>query len=139
MADKLFDKTTAALGSSLNFRQLRHNLITSNIANADTPGYKALRVDFEKAMQDALDTEGNNGIATTSREHYAQGGGGLEHVDAEIYQEPDFSPSNDLNTVNVESEMTKLSENQILYDAATRLLNKKFGLLRYAITEGGKL
>ena len=37
----LFDKTTSALQTSLNMRQLRHNLTSSNIANAETPGYKA--------------------------------------------------------------------------------------------------
>ena len=46
MAD-LFDKTTQALGASLNYRLLRHDVTSANIANAETPGYKAKVVEFE--------------------------------------------------------------------------------------------
>lgn len=52
------DKTLKALAASLNFRQMRQEIISSNIANADTPGYKAKRVDFEKALARALDVDG---------------------------------------------------------------------------------
>ncbi|MBC86963.1 MAG: flagellar basal-body rod protein FlgB, partial [Bdellovibrionaceae bacterium] len=57
----IFDKTTDGLAASINFRQLRNNTISSNIANAETPGYKAKKMDFESALKRALDTEGLRG------------------------------------------------------------------------------
>ena len=138
MSDRIFDKAFDVLGTSLNFRQLRQNIITSNIANADTPGFKSQRLAFEKALQSAADTEGTNRMSGSSEKHFLQGGGGFETVDVEIFDDPDVTPSNDLNTVDVEKEMTKLAGNQIMYDAATRLINKKMAMLKYAISEGGK-
>jgi len=139
MSDSVFNKSFNTLGASMNFRQLRQDLTTSNIANADTPGYKAMRVDFEKALQAAADTEGTNAMTGSSGKHFSEGGGvGVESVNAEIYEEPDITYNNDLNTVDVESEMKTLAENQILYDATTKLLNKQIGMLKYAISEGGK-
>jgi flagellar basal-body rod protein FlgB len=52
------DKTTQALAASLKYRQMRQELIASNIANAETPGYKAKKIDFEDALARALDTDG---------------------------------------------------------------------------------
>ncbi|RPJ78983.1 MAG: flagellar basal body rod protein FlgB, partial [Alphaproteobacteria bacterium] len=51
------DKTTQALAASLKYRQMRQELIASNIANAETPGYKAKKIDFEDALARALDTD----------------------------------------------------------------------------------
>ncbi len=48
----LFDKTTNALATSLAMRQLRHNVTSSNIANAETPGYHAKKMDFEGALSE---------------------------------------------------------------------------------------
>lgn len=138
MADRIFDKTVDTLASSMNYRQLNQDLITSNIANAETPYYKALKLDFEKALQDAVDTDGTNSIRTSNAKHFTRGGGGIDINGAEIYEDPDVTPSNDLNTVNIEKEMTRLAANQIMFDAATKLINNKLGLLKYAISEGGK-
>lgn len=138
MADKIFDKAINTLSKSMDYRQLRQNLITSNIANADTPHYKALRLDFEKALQDAVDTEGVNTMNISNRKHFLKGGGGFDSIGAQMYEDSDITPSNDLNTVDVEKEMTRLAGNQIMFDAATKLINKKLGMLKYAISEGGR-
>jgi flagellar basal-body rod protein FlgB len=74
MAD-LFDKTTRALGASVNFRQVRNNVITSNIANAETPGFQAKKMDFEDALTRALNLEGTGELEGTKPEHYATGPG----------------------------------------------------------------
>ena len=59
---KIEDKTMQALAASINFRQMRQELITSNIANAETPGYKAKRIGFEEALSRALDVDGNESL-----------------------------------------------------------------------------
>ena len=130
MAD-LFDKTTRALGASLQLRQTRQNVLSSNIANAETPGYQAKKVDFEDALARALDTEGN-ATPTPITES------AIRRVTADIYENPDVQVSNDGNTVDVDKEMATLAENSIMYKAAIQLINKKMASLKYAATDGGR-
>lgn len=127
------DKTMKALAASLNFRQMRQEVISSNIANADTPGYKAKRVDFEAALARALDVDGEMQMNTADPEHFDVGNGGFNNLEPEIYEDGNGVVSEDGNTVDREQEMAKMVENKILYDAAVQLLNKKLGMLKYAV------
>lgn len=118
----LFDKTTDALATSIRMRQIRHNVTSSNIANAETPGYKAQKVEFEEALAKSLELGGTEA--------------GALPVTADVYDNPEGAPSNDGNTVNFEKEMSALTENSILYKSALQLINKKMAALKYAISEG---
>lgn len=131
----LFDKTTSALQTSLNMRQLRHNITSSNIANAETPGYQAQKLDFEEALARSLDIDGLRGMSTSHGEHFAVGGKSAS-VKPDIYSDPDGKVNNDGNTVDLEKEMAALSENAILYKTALQLINKKMAALKYAASEG---
>lgn len=131
----LFDKTTSALQTSLNMRQLRHNLTSSNIANAETPGYKAQKLDFEEALARSVDIDGLRGMSTTDESHYSVGGK-TASVRPDIYNNPEGAVSNDGNTVDLEKEMSALSENAILYKTALQLINKKMAALKYVASEG---
>lgn len=137
MAD-LFDKTTQALGASLNYRLLRHDVTAANIANAETPGFHAKKVDFEDALARAVDLDGMNALTTSDPEHFAMGSSavGKERIEVEDNPEADVNP--DGNTVNLDKELTNLAENSTLYKAALSLINKKMAMLKYGITEGGK-
>lgn len=137
MAD-IFDKTTRALGASLSLRQTRNNVISSNIANAETPGYAAKKMDFENALSRALDVEDQGGMTGADPAHYAQGPGSISRVRADIYENPDGAVSNDGNTVDVDREMASLAENSLMYKAAISLINKKMATLKYAATDGGR-
>ncbi len=132
----LFDKTTNALATSLAMRQLRHNVTSSNIANAETPGYHAKKMDFEGALQRALDLDGMNSLSTSNPEHFAVGGIAVNKARPDIYEDPNGVVNNDGNTVDIEKEMSALSENAVLYKAALQLINKKMAALKYAATEG---
>lgn len=134
----LFDKTTNGLASAINFRLLNHNVTSANIANAETPGYKAQKVDFEKALARALDTDGLGKIMADHPDHFAIGRDGLSGVRADVYDNPEINLTNDKNTVDLEREMATLAENSILYKAALQLINKKLGAVRYAVTEGSR-
>ena len=131
-----FDNTTKALGTSLNMRHLRHGVISSNIANAETPGYHAQKMDFEEALARAIDLEGFGGLTTTNEAHFSVGGSSLSKVAPEIYENPEGVTNNDGNTVDLEKEMSALAENTVLYKAALQLINKKLAALKYAATEG---
>lgn len=129
----LFDKTTNALATSLAMRQIRHNVTTANIANAETPNYHAKKVDFEDALAQALDLDGKNALNATHGEHFVTGGSPA--VQPGIYENPDVAVNNDGNTVDLEKEMSALAENSILYKSALQLINKKMAALKYAISE----
>lgn len=135
---KIFDKTTDGLAASLGFRSLRHNVTASNIANAETPGYKAKMVDFEGALERALDVEGIGGEMATAPDHFAMGTGAISRSKADVYDNPEGNVTNDGNSVDLEREMATLQENSILYKAALQLINKKLGAIRYAATEGNR-
>lgn len=127
----LFDKTTDALATSLRLRQVRHNVTSANIANAETPNYHAKKVDFEDALARALDIDGSNKLAATHGDHFAVGATGTPTAD--IYDNPDVAMNNDGNTVDLEKEMSALTENSILYKSALQLINKKMAAIKYAI------
>jgi flagellar basal-body rod protein FlgB len=130
-----FDPTIGALNTSLNLRLMNQNVISSNIANADTPGYKAKAMEFEGALRDALGTEGGLQAQGTDPRHIVHRE--TDPVDPEIYDDPNGVESLDGNTVDRASEMAKMAENQLLYDASTEMLKRKLGMLKYAISEGG--
>jgi flagellar basal-body rod protein FlgB len=138
MADSGFDAVIGALNTSLNLRLANQNVITSNIVNADTPGYKAKAVEFEGALRAALSgDEGSQAVHLQGSEP-----GHIIHrptdpVEPEIYDDPNGIESLDGNTVDRASEMAKLAENQLLYDASAEMLKRKLGMLKYAISEGG--
>lgn len=129
----LFDKTTDALATSLAMRQIRHNVTSANIANAETPNYHAKKVDFEDALARALDLDGNNMLTTSHNNHYSVGG--RQPVEPGIYENPDVAVNNDGNTVDMEKEMSALAENSILYKSALQLINKKMAAMKYVINE----
>jgi flagellar basal-body rod protein FlgB len=124
-----------ALSQNLNLRLQNQNVISANIANADTPGFKAKAVNFEEAMRDAMDMGSNLKLEATDPEHF--GSKGPEAVQADVYDDPNGVEALDGNTVDRSAEMAKMKENEILYNASIETLRKKLGMLEYGITEGG--
>jgi flagellar basal-body rod protein FlgB len=131
----LFDKTTGALGTAINMRKLKADLITSNIANAETPGFKAKKMDFEQALAGALRLDANSAILN-EKSNIEMSGNSIAAVRPDIYENPVGATNNDGNTVDLEQEMSALSENAIAHRAATDLINRKLAQLRYVIGEG---
>lgn len=129
----LEDKTLKALSASLKFREMRQEIISSNVANADTPGYKTKRIDFEAALARALDVDGKMQMNTTDKRHFDVGNGGFGNLKPEVYDDPNGVVSDDGNTVDRDAELAKMAENKILYDAAVQLINKKTALMKYAV------
>lgn len=135
---KLFDKTTDALGAAINFRQIKQNVTSANIANAETPGYKAQKMDFEEALSRAVDLEDLGRMHVDHEDHFLVGQGSIRRAKADIYDNPEGVVDNDKNTVDMEREMANLAENSILYKAAIQLINKKLATMKYAASDGGR-
>jgi flagellar basal-body rod protein FlgB len=127
------DKTLKALTTALNFREMRQELISSNVANANTPGFKAKKLDFEEALARALDVDGQMQMNVTDGRHHTVGSGGFNNLEPEVYDNPNGVVSENGNTVDVEAEMAKMAENKLMYDALVQLINKKMGIMKYAL------
>lgn len=131
---QVFDKTLRALSTSARMRELKQGVISANVANVETPGYKAKKLDFEEALKSALSRESTSAQGT----HMFDDNGSISDVKADIYDNPDIEMSNDGNTVDMEKEMAAMVENNLMYRAATQLINKKLAALKYAATDGGR-
>lgn len=128
------EKTLQGLHAALNFQHLRQEIINSNIANADTPGYKSKVVEFEEALSQALNVNKDQNLLADSPDHYNVGSN-LNSLSPEIYDDPNGIVSPDGNTVDRDKEMAKMAENKIMYDATVQLLNKKLGLIKYVLNQ----
>ncbi len=132
---RLFGETFQMMTKSLDISSRRHNLITGNIANMDTVGYKPEDLDFRKNLEKAMAGKEPETMSRTNEKH-------LSGVDAKgSYLEGQNSEDVDtyhLDSVNIDSEMTNLVENNIKYRSTSELLLRKLDKLKYAITEGGR-
>ena len=122
---------------SLNQRSRRSEVITANIANAETPGYRAFGYDFEKQLQDLAKMNEPIAVKVTNPRHlknnFTQADGSMK---PDVYVRPTESVDQDGNTVDMDTEMAQLAQNQILFRTAVETLNRKIGTLKYAINGG---
>ncbi|RUM87157.1 MAG: flagellar basal body rod protein FlgB [Thermodesulfatator sp.] len=131
MFGKLWAKTWAVVSESLRLRTLRHEVLASNVANVDTPGYRRKDIPFRKLMEAYLG-EGELPLKRTRKRHLSR---------AKIPPEPQALEAPETgtpNNVSLEEEMSRLMENHLLYQATLQALKKEIEMLREAITEGGK-
>ncbi len=133
--DGIFDSTTKLLEKSLDLRVKNQNLISANLANAETPGYIPMTLSFEAELKSALNNRGDVTPAVTNPRHIPLKGqaAGLDGVQGTVTETPAAAPGRDGNGVELENEMAKLAENQILYNATVQIAAKQFEGLKIAI------
>lgn len=127
--------------AALDQRLERQHVLNSNIANSETPGYRALGYDFEEQLQ-ALSATGEEGegMKASDPRHFLNARTEADGTfQAEVYVRPSESVGQDGNTVDVDTEMAQMAQNQIMYRATVELINKKLGTLKYAISNGGSV
>jgi flagellar basal-body rod protein FlgB len=115
----------------LDLRQRRQDVIAANVANADTPGYKAKRVNFEEEMLRAFPPPDQLAMSRTSGKHIPIAFG--TPVAAEVQAVETSIPKGDKNSVDLEQEMARQTANQLLYNYATQSLNGQINNLRMMI------
>lgn len=125
---------TAQLGTfsqALLLRAERQRLIASNMANADTPGYAAREINFSDAMREATSGSGLPPLALTHARHQAlPGSGGLAaHVGYEVATQPSL----DGNSVDMDRERSKFTDNAIRYESTLRFINSHVKTMLTAI------
>jgi flagellar basal-body rod protein FlgB len=126
MPNVLFDPTLAGLAQALTLHQRRHEILTSNLANLETPGYRAQELDFSAALTDAFASAASEGPTEAVAAPAPQ-----------VVEDTTAPPRADGNTVDLDLQMTKLGANGSRYVALARILGLRLALLRQAI-EGSR-
>ena len=136
-SERLFAGTLTVLEKAMDLRTMKHNLIISNIANKDTPNYKAFDLMVDEEMAKAEGSAGATQLKRTNHAHLAgsEGSGSINGTSLRLEETP-TAMRGDGNTVDIDNEMAKLSENNLLYDALAQIVSRKFKGLEDAIKGG---
>ncbi|ASZ03475.1 MULTISPECIES: flagellar basal body rod protein FlgB [Bacillus] len=127
----LFSGTIQNLENALGRADIKQKVLTNNIANIDTPNYKAKKVSF----RNLLDQETSNLEAVKTDYRHVDFTGSRD--DYSIVSSSDTSYQQNGNNVDIDKEMTDLAENQINYQALVERMSGKFNSLKTVLT-GGK-
>lgn len=131
MWDNLFSSVNL-LEKGVSATWLRNEVISNNIANVDTPGFKANEVSFEDIMANAVDAESGLGLRVTNERHIPTTPT-LDRAKGMVVSEGDTSAGYDENNVDIEHEMVELAKNTIEYFTLVSKVNSEFRKLNTAI------
>ena len=139
----MLDKVTRTLdfnATALLLRSERTRVLAGNIANADTPNFKARDFDFRTALAQATGIDrsaaaGTTSLARTAQGHLAMGGGDGPHP-ALLYRTP-TQTALDANSVDLDAERAAFADNTVRYEASLRFINGQIKTLLSAITGQG--
>lgn len=131
-----FDSNFHLLNKVLDLRAEKQRVISSNIANSETPGYAKATYSFEDDLKNAINKESSVNLDITHKTHIPLYAESIDAVRGELTREPDQTGIGDENSVSVDSEMIEMSKNQLMYETSAKLLKKKLSVLKYAISEG---
>lgn len=119
--------------AALKLRSTRQEVLAANIANADTPGYKARDFDFKAAFQNALGNTTQRSAMSASHSHHLQAQGSNDIFGTPMLYRGELQSSIDGNTVNMDTEMSEFTDNALRYQAALTFMQKRIELMRNAI------
>ena len=134
MWNNLF-KPVDMLQRGLSASWTRNAVIRNNIANIETPNFKASNVEFESLLANALQGSGFSGTMTHPG-HRETGALNLDSIQPQIIRRRYTSMRMDGNNVDIESENVKLAQNSIYYNTLVEKMNSELRRLRSAISEG---
>ena len=122
------DREVGFYEQGLKVRSQRQQVLATNIANADTPNYKAQDINFRTAMQSALSSDSKNaktqsgGLVTTQANHI----GALSQGSAQVQARQQLQNSADGNTVDMDVEQSQFAENALQYETLVQMISGKF-------------
>ncbi|MBU0691878.1 flagellar basal body rod protein FlgB [bacterium] len=144
MADNLIQNllvnnvpATTSLKNALDAQAARQRAHTQNIANAETPGYQRVRVEFEDLLSDAINGS-NSKLARSDDRHLSSDiANEIAGVQHRVEREPIDPASDNLNGVDIDQEMAEMAETQLRYLASVELLRRRYTDMKSAIRGGG--
>lgn len=111
--------------TALNLRAARQELLASNIANADTPNYKARDVDFASALRNAMAGTPTELPAVKTSPMHLEGNSGASIMGAPVMYRKPVQPSADGNTVDMDVERAQFADNALRYEASVMFVNAR--------------
>lgn len=118
----IFGGVIETLRQASVFALRRHEMLAENVANVETPGFRARDITFERELS----------TAQKARALPAPGVG-AESLDLRLVDRPDFVTKFDGNTVDIDRQMTRMAQNTLYHNAVIQLLNSRFNALKSAI------
>ena len=135
MIDKLFNNSTIPyLRETVNFSQLRHNVLVGNVANLDTPGYKTrdLSVDtFQQRLAEAIQARHERHDSLTSPLSTT----GESDPMRQVHESMNSILRHDGANIGIEQQVLEISKNQYLHNLAVTIMTNQFHLLQTMISE----
>ena len=128
------DNAMRLMERGLDIAVQRQTLISGNLANVDTPGYKTVDLNFEEELKQALGSE--PALAVTNSRHMSENLDATGGKRATPFEVQGLTTRNDRNNVNVDQQMAQLSVNALRFSMVAQLISGKFRTLKNAITEG---
>ncbi len=128
-------KTVNKLSLGLNKASLRHNVLSDNLANVNTPGFKRSDVQSHSLFAQQLSQMRTTGLKRTNARHLAAASSRTGQPFSVV---TDYTSAmrNDGNNVDMERERVYLLENQLYYDSLIDAVNRKLSQVRSVIGEG---
>lgn len=123
------------LTKALDASWKRNEVITNNIANAETPNFKKSTVLFEEILKEELNGNKLKGAVTNSR-HIHINGGSIKDLKYKVKTEDHFSTRMDKNNVDIDVEMAERAKNEIIYNTLTSRIQSGFQKIKFVINEG---
>lgn len=130
----IFDRTMNLLEKAMDLRSDRQRIINANIAHEETPGYRAKDLRFQDALSSAAHGQSGFGMRATHVRHVGYQPGGL-HVSGRAVDVPAGDLPLDANSVNLDLELVKLSDNAMHYNTAAGMIGIRFRQLLSAIRD----
>lgn len=118
--------------TALKLRSQRQEILASNIANADTPNYKARDFDFGKAFEAALGRQQAGSLNTSDTRHQQASALRDPFAPPALFRN-EYQSAIDGNTVNMDAEMTEFTDNAVRYQAALTFMQQRVATMRTAI------
>ncbi|WP_031479747.1 flagellar basal body rod protein FlgB [Maridesulfovibrio frigidus] len=133
----LFDSSIALTGKVLDLRLQRQNLVASNLANVNTPGYKGKTLEFEDSLQKAIGKDARGKMTKTSKMHVPANFDPTTFSGRTI---ADFEPRvvHGENAVDIDNEMVTMTKNSLAYNALTQVITKSFKGMEKVIQAGAR-
>lgn len=123
------------LEKSIDGATLRHQVLSNNMANIDTPGFKRSDVEFKSVLRQTLNEQGIKGNLTHNK-HIPIGRRNFDNLSATVIRDNSTSMRPDGNNVDVELESAEMAKNTLYHSAMTQQLTAKYNTLKSVINEG---
>jgi flagellar basal-body rod protein FlgB len=119
--------------TALKLRATRQEVIASNIANADTPGYKARDFDFAATLGSAVTAQRGQGVGLSRTDSRHLAGKPVNELEALLMYRNDVQPSIDGNTVDMNIEMSNFTDNAVRYQASLTFMQQRIAGMKAAL------